>query len=304
MSKKSAKVDWDELGNPLPVLQVPREQDLRKEIFDKMDGNNNGHLTMTECLAGLPALMEDKNSNKRRGNRDEGHYLVPLKDLRPAATAAFKMAREVAPPNASSSKARKDNLCVDRREFHALLTAFKLYIELQVLFEKIDGSGVGGSDDRRLSWKEIQPHVDLLESWKITAKAAKGKFKDDWTPCMEFDDFSEWAIMTAFREDPLILELDENDPEETLRDAARSKGGRSGDIGAVVNAFKEWDSDESGCISKEELSAVLLKLDETFTQEMADKLFELADVNQDGKIDYVEFSNWVTGDKATVDDGS
>jgi len=301
---KSVKVDWDAIGNPLPTLQVPREQELRKGIFDNMDGNGNGHLTMTECLAALPQLMEDRSIAGRRDKKGQ-QYLVPVKDLRPAATAAFKMAREVAPPNDKSSKARVENICVDRREFHALLTAFKLHIELQVLFEKIDGSGVGGSDDRRLSWKEVQPHVDLLESWKITARMAKSKFKDDWTPCMEFDDFSEWVILTAFRENPNFLVLDENDPAETLRDAVRSMGGRSsGDVGAVVDAFKEWDTDESGCISKEELSAVLLKLDESFTQEMADKLFEIADVNQDGKIDYVEFSNWVTGATGEAGDGS
>jgi hypothetical protein len=238
--------------------------------------------------------MED---SKKAHSRDGSRYLVPVKDLRPAATAAFKMAREIAPADHKSSKARVDNLCVDRREFHALLTAFKLQVELQVLFERIDGSGTGGSEDRKLMWKEVQPHVAKLEEWKITAKAAKGKFKDDWTPCMSYDDFSEWVIMTAFRENPHFLVLDENDAGETMRDAAKSMGGKhgGGDMGAVVNAFKEWDADGSGCISKEELSAVLLKLDESFTQDMADKLFALADVNSDGKIDYVEFSNWVTG---------
>jgi len=72
-----------------------------------------------------------------------------------------------------------------------------------------------------------------------------------------------------------------------------------GSLGGILSAFENWGGkDADSNISKEEMTSVLLALDPNFTVEMADALFAAADVNNDGQIDYVEFSNWVTAEPA------
>lgn len=274
----SGAVDWEALGDPLPISQIPKEKELRRTLFSRIDVNNNGYLTITEVLAGLPKLLEPDS----RKTGEKSHYVVPLEDLRPAAQASYKMAQHVSPPG-KGRKARHAEACIDRREFHALLVAFTIHVELAVLFERMDMD-----QDKRLHYLEVEKFVPKLEPWNITKTMIRNKFPDDWTPSMDFKDFAEWCILRKFH-GGLNLELDENDPDATLKDAAGA-----GSLGGILKAFKDWDTDGNQKISKDELSKVLLALDDTFTQEMADCLMENADVNKDGELDYVEFSDWLT----------
>mmetsp|Transcript_129547 Transcript_129547/g.242362 ORF Transcript_129547/g.242362 Transcript_129547/m.242362 type:complete len:278 (-) Transcript_129547:37-870(-) len=265
-------VDWDAVEERLPIKQVPEAMAERKALFKILDPNKNGYLTLTEVTAGLPGLLS-AGGYRKLGEAAES--LVPLDDFRPACKLAYKQAHKVAP-----SKGRNTNQ-IGKREFHALLVSFRLYLELDVLFQFIDQSG-----DDRLCWKEVERHKSELEAWGIDEESARRKFPDDWEEAMKYSEFAEWCI--ARRYGNLDLTLDENDPEETLRHAAGA-----GNAGDMLKAFKAWDKNENGKISKEELAEVLYSLDSRFTSEQVDKLFEAADTNTDGDIDYLEFTNWI-----------
>eukprot|EP00415_Alexandrium_ostenfeldii_P004928 UN4928 len=75
---------------------------------------------------------------------------------------------------------------------------------------------------------------------------------------------------------------------QAMRDAV--KGGTEGDESKMLDAFKEWDLDSNGSISKEELRTVLKKVcTGGLTDEDIDKLLVEADKNGDGVINYEEF---------------
>ena len=62
--------------------------------------------------------------------------------------------------------------------------------------------------------------------------------------------------------------------------------------GDVKATFRQVDTDQSGYIDKEELRAVLQKLGGEVTEEEVDKCYGQLDENDDGKIDFDEFSKW------------
>eukprot|EP00747_Dinoflagellata_sp_TGD_P076740 gnl/TRDRNA2_/TRDRNA2_159281_c0_seq1.p1 gnl/TRDRNA2_/TRDRNA2_159281_c0~~gnl/TRDRNA2_/TRDRNA2_159281_c0_seq1.p1 ORF type:complete len:431 (-),score=114.93 gnl/TRDRNA2_/TRDRNA2_159281_c0_seq1:128-1378(-) len=61
----------------------------------------------------------------------------------------------------------------------------------------------------------------------------------------------------------------------------------------VKKAFKKYDVNDDGSISKKELTDVLKKLHPGFTKAMAESLFDNADSNKDGKIDIDEFTEYI-----------
>jgi len=266
---KLEEVDWAKVDKKIPTANTPAGQAARKALFDIWDPNNSGTLTLTEVNGGLPTLVTG---------------LVKNRKFAAAIKCAFKLARDVAPAaGGKNSKAAKEaGDLIDRAEFHALLVAFRHYLELDILFDSIDKDG-----SRMVCWKEFEPLLPKLESWNLGTKAViKKKFPDEWTESLKFEDFADWCINRKFH--GLALSLDENDAFETLKEDV---GG--GDAGSLLKAFEKWDGDGSGCISEEELYNVLNQLDETFTKEMGTELFAAADINKDGKIDYAEFSKWI-----------
>merc|ERR1712113_53772 len=60
----------------------------------------------------------------------------------------------------------------------------------------------------------------------------------------------------------------------------------------VRATFRQVDTDQSGFIDKEELAAVLQKLGGAVNDEEVDKCYNELDENDDGKIDFEEFSKW------------
>jgi Ca2+-binding EF-hand superfamily protein len=264
-------VDWAKVDEKLPTACTPAGQAARKEIFDGIDNSGNGTLSLTECNSSLPPLVSG---------------LVKNRDFRPAIKCSFKAARDIHPSESKpKSKAAKEaDDMIDRSEFHALLVAFRHYLELDVLFSSIDSDG-----SKMISWKELEKILPKLEDWNLgDKKLIKKKFPDEWTESMKYQDFADWAL--ARRMGGLKLKLDENDAGESLK---ADVGGD--DAGSLLKAFSKWDTDGSQSISEDEMFAVLNQLDPNFTRDMAKELFAAADSNSDGKIDYVEFTKWVTG---------
>lgn len=63
----------------------------------------------------------------------------------------------------------------------------------------------------------------------------------------------------------------------------------------LQSAFENWDEDGDGIITKLELERVLVVLNPSFTKKDLTKLMKAVDKNGDGKIDYEEFTQWVSG---------
>jgi hypothetical protein len=63
--------------------------------------------------------------------------------------------------------------------------------------------------------------------------------------------------------------------------------------------FKKFDKDGDG-VEKEEIAAIVLKLDPTITSEQVDTLFEVADKDSGGKIEFEEFYDAATTDNDAV----
>lgn len=59
----------------------------------------------------------------------------------------------------------------------------------------------------------------------------------------------------------------------------------------VLEAFKRFDQDGSGAISREELTAVLKKLDEEWDSSSIDQLLANADTSGDGELQLQEWQN-------------
>lgn len=75
---------------------------------------------------------------------------------------------------------------------------------------------------------------------------------------------------------------------------AEAKEKREGPMRKLMQAFDQFDKDASGTITKAELTFVFRKLDaEKFTDEVCEEMFNMADANDDGLVDYEEFCEWI-----------
>ncbi|KAG8783824.1 hypothetical protein FRC15_004478 [Serendipita sp. 397] len=59
--------------------------------------------------------------------------------------------------------------------------------------------------------------------------------------------------------------------------------------GEILQAFKVFDENGDGYISKQELASVMTKLGQRLSDKEVDQMMEAADTNEDGKINYIEF---------------
>ncbi|KAG8826183.1 hypothetical protein FRC19_009533 [Serendipita sp. 401] len=57
--------------------------------------------------------------------------------------------------------------------------------------------------------------------------------------------------------------------------------------GEILQAFKVFDENGDGYISKQELASVMTKLGQRLSDKEVDQMMEAADTNEDGKINYI-----------------
>lgn len=299
------------------MAQDPECRQKRKALFKSMLRKDQKALTVDDLQKGMKTELRHDMA---------GSYVPGIQEMTKTIRFAFRASSELAPPTCTSPKSakKKDSSAkvntgvahakssklskedkkdkghsVDKREFHGFLLALRYYLELAEFFELCDG---GFDDDQKLSQREVLKGQDKLAEWDITEAMVKEKFTgvDPWVAHMKFEDFAEWVM--SFRMAAISLKLDDSDDEEVQFEAGKASLKQGVDLtfasaGAesdsnqikVREKFADWDSDGSGGITREELTAVMKALNPDFTDKKATLLFDSCDVNKDGLIDFDEF---------------
>jgi len=168
-------VDWGEVAQKLPIKRDHESRRRRKQLFRQFDPNGNGILSLAEVDKGI----------------EETLHLQHQRDIKPVINRAFHAARSIAPPVQSFS----DDY-IDQNEFRVFLVYLRHYLELWNVFVKIDSS-----HDRRVSFKEFQASVPLLQQMgvQVALEDARSVFNtvdSDHGGMVRFDEFADWALMT------------------------------------------------------------------------------------------------------------
>jgi hypothetical protein len=318
-------IDWPEVNRRLPIHQDPKSRADRKALFKQVLGKGN------KKAASLDDLKKGIKNELRFDMAAPLITGIKAPELNKALTFAFKASSELAPTKPAAKAKAKANAnskvdtgiakatstkslnnqdkaakaTVDRREFHAFLVSFKYYLELAELFENMDGAF---TDDQKLSCRECLRGKDKLAEWGLSEELVKERFKevDVWIPLLKFDEFVDWVM--AFRWEHITLGLDDSDDEEVqyLRlksdihkevDLPFQDLGHESDLNKMKlkEVFAKWDTDNSGGLDEEEMATLISTLNPALTKDLARRLFDVADANKDGVIDYDEFINYLFG---------
>ena len=134
------------------------------------------------------------------------------------------------------------------------------------------------NNDGRLDAREIKIYLEYLLNRHLSYSEIDDLFELYDIDKNQFLDFGEFSKMLT-RYDIFGLDL------------TKQKNKR------LLNAFLEFDQDGDGFITLDEISTVLEKqgFEETYARTYAQEMFEAADVNKDGQIDFNEFRK-IVGD--------
>ena len=169
----SLPIDWDNLAKKMPSDKNDEDRKKRGKLFDGVDVNGNGYLSLAEVDKGMRDVLGCSQ----------------LFDCKPAMMRAFQAAKA-----SVKTKSKLGADYVERCEFRLLLMYLKKYFELFQLFRTIDASS-----DRRISKEEFGQSIDLLEKWGLDTKgrSAEAMFAEidtDKGGMLLFDEISRWAL--------------------------------------------------------------------------------------------------------------
>lgn len=255
-----ADVDWAAIAEKLPYERTPEAFAKRSELFDSMDPNGNGYLSLAEVDRGIQDVLR----------------LEEVFNAKPAILRAFQAAKNYIPTDAGTP----GEDYVQRREFRIFLEFLRHYFELWVMFEGIDSEM-----DRRLNLDEFTAALPSLASWGVLIEEEKapevfGEIDVNNGGQVLFAEFCEWAIRQR-------LDLGEEKGDGDCIQLSQTVEER------CMGIFQNFDADGSGTITKEELFAVLSSLNNQVKEAELDQIMGIADLNKDGAVDYKEFINWV-----------
>jgi len=156
----------NDLYSKLPTERTEEALQKRRELFDSMDPNGNGYLSLAEIDKGCQELG-----------------LHDLFDAKPVLMRAYQSAR-----SKNDAKNADGTDYVERSEFRLLLVYLKLYMQLYGIFARVDKDG-----DHRLSVEEVQS-ADLSSLGIQDAANAFEEMDINEGGKVLFDEFAEWAI--------------------------------------------------------------------------------------------------------------
>lgn len=178
-------IDWDLIDVRLALAEGPEGRIRRDKLFSRLDPNGNKTLSLTEVVSGLSGLLDAGSSGQRKKDEAAQGLIPGITNFAPAIKVAFNLARHRHHANRGQDNYNED-ATVDRAEFHALLTFFRHYLELYVIFKQLDHG------DNMLSEEEILPSVQRLAKWGIDKKMVAQKLKSEGGT-IGFNHFAEWC---------------------------------------------------------------------------------------------------------------
>ena len=171
MQSDFKKFDWDGFLKKLPVQKTNADKDARKKIWNAIDMNGNGFVSLAEFdrgvrdVLGLPQIFSQKKVLIR----------------------AFNAAK-----NKVKGKAKQSGDYVEWLEFRYILIYLRQYFEYYVMFCRADTS-----DDFKVDVNEFKKAIPTLKKWGVKIEDPVAEFKKidkNGSGNIMFEEFCEYAI--------------------------------------------------------------------------------------------------------------
>lgn len=165
-------VDWEGLASALPYQKTADQKQRRQEIWDEMDVNSNGYLSLAEIDSGVRDTLKSD----------------ALFDAKPVIMRAFKAAKNYSNQDGVGAD------YVEKKEFRVLLEYLYMYFELYHYFQSVDDD-----HDSNITLDEFLQALPLLKQWGITvpeedAEETFGRIDANHGEKIRFEEFCDWAI--------------------------------------------------------------------------------------------------------------
>merc|ERR1712215_73683 len=166
-------VDWDLINTKLPYARTKDDFTKRKELWDAMDVNGNGFLSLAELTKGVQDVLA----------------VEELFDAIPAINRSFHHCK-----NVSNNPSEHGPDFIEFREFRLLLQTIRQFFEYYQAFDRIDTG-----DDGKISKEEFTSDAlkDILEKWVGPIEDMEEEFDSiDSNGGGEilFNEFIDWAL--------------------------------------------------------------------------------------------------------------
>jgi Ca2+-binding EF-hand superfamily protein len=170
----------------MPYRNTPEQLQMRRQLWQAIDMNNNGYLSLAEIDRGLLDVIR----------------IPRLFDTKPVIMRAFQSAKtKVKATNPHG------NDYVSFAEFKYLLSYLRQYYEYWIAFERLDTD-----HDRRVTLTEFAKAVPIMNRWNIKITDPVHTFKEIDTNgggVILFDEFVRWAIKKN-------IDLEDDDDADVL----------------------------------------------------------------------------------------
>ena len=163
--------NWDKLLQSLPIKKTEEDRAKRKKMWDAIDMNKNGYVSLAEFDRGVRDVLN----------------LPQIFSLKKVLMRAYQASKAKI-----KGKAKYSKDYVEWLEFRILLVYLRQYFEYYVMFCRIDTS-----DDFKVNLQEFKKALPTLEKWGIKMKNPEAEFKKidhNNSGSIMFDEFCEFAI--------------------------------------------------------------------------------------------------------------
>jgi len=165
-----ADIDWEEINAKLPYARTEDDFGARKEMWDGIDVNANGYVSLAEVTKGVRDVIAVED----------------LFDCIPAINRSFHYCKGI------SGEGNFGEEFLEFREFRTFLQTLRMFFEFYQCFQKIDTG-----DDSRINKDEFTSAQETIEKWVGPIEDMEAEFDSiDVNEGGEvlFSEFVDWAL--------------------------------------------------------------------------------------------------------------